>query len=87
MARSDSRQYQSQLSIMVSISNNGWYNYYVREWLWWALHMVCITNIESVPELYKMDTITNRQLCSSIELLIAMKKQGPWGAIAWKVNK
>jgi len=49
--------------------------------------MVCLTSIESVPELYKTDTITNIQLCGSIELLIAMKMQGPWGAIAWKGNK
>jgi len=43
--------------------------------------MVCLTSIESVPELYKMDTITNRQSAKS------MKVQGPWGAIAQKGNK
>jgi len=77
MATSNSIESQSCLFVMVSISNNGWYNYYVRG-MTKGMTMVSpayslCTSIESVPELFEMDTITNRQLCSSIELFVAMK--------------
>ena len=49
--------------------------------------MFSLTSIGSVPDLFEMDTITNRQLCSSIESFVAMKMQGPWGAIEQKGNK